>query len=166
MSLKFVGEVIGEIADDFGVRRWIWSIIFVAVGWIVAQYSMPGEYYESLNKPDYIPPNWVFGVVWTALYILLGLIFYNYTSKQKRNTLVPIAVFMSQMVLNYSWSFVFFTLQQPFAALFIIGAMIILSIYWVGLTLLKVESAALPMLLYIAWLFFAFDLNWNIYQLN
>ena len=67
------------------------------------------EWYAALNKPSFSPPNWLFGPVWTILYILLGVslfLIWNLDASKARN--LAILFFVIQLVLNFCWSFIFF----------------------------------------------------------
>ncbi|HRF18733.1 MAG TPA: tryptophan-rich sensory protein, partial [Chitinophagaceae bacterium] len=92
------------------------------------------SWYQTINKPSWNPPNWVFGPVWTTLYIMMGialfLVWKEDTSEELKK--IAIALFSVQLILNFFWSFIFFNLQQPGWALVEIIAMwffILLTIF-------------------------------------
>jgi tryptophan-rich sensory protein len=83
-------------------------ILPLGVGVIAGVYSVKAvpEWYASLNQPSLSPPNWLFGPVWTALYILLGIslfLIWKLDSGKGRN--LAIFVFVLQLLLNFGWSF-------------------------------------------------------------
>ncbi len=70
-------------------------------------------WYETLNKPSFNPPNWVFGPVWTTLYFLMGIsLFLIWKQLPGRERNRAILVFMIQLFLNFCWSFLFFYFHQ------------------------------------------------------
>jgi translocator protein len=98
----------------------------LAVGGIAGIFTseaIPG-WYASLNQPSFNPPNWIFGPVWTTLYIILGislfLIWKLPASKQRK---LAILIFMMQLLLNFCWSFFFFYFKMIGIALIDIVAL-------------------------------------------
>lgn len=125
-------------------------------------------WYAGLLKPDFNPPNWIFGPVWSILYLLMGISFYIVWNKgiSWRREKPAILAFMIQLFLNFLWSFVFFGLQQPLFAFFIIMALW-LAILFTILQFKKFSKVAAYLLLpYIAWVTFASVLNLFIVVLN
>ena len=125
------------------------------------------EWFDTLRKPDIMPPGWAFGTAWTTLYILLGLaIALVLTRRGAPGWRLAVALFVIQMLLNFSWSPAFFGAQQPEPALFILILMLVLSIAATFLFSRIARAAALLMLPYLAWLAFASILNYRIIELN
>ncbi len=125
------------------------------------------NWYLKLNKPWFNPPNWVFAPVWTLLYLLMGfscfLIFTSPANEHKRKAMI---IFFIQLLLNFTWSLIFFNLQNPSWAL---GHMIILwsFINWTIVVFSKVNKTASYLLIpYVAWVSFAAILNLYIVLLN
>lgn len=127
-----------------------------------------GSWYDMLVKPSFNPPSWVFGPVWTLLYILMGISLYLVLMAWRRGSdaRIPLILFGVQLALNALWSFLFFGLQSPAAGL----AGIIVLWAFIGatiITFLRVSRpAALLLLPYFAWVSFAAILNYAIYALN
>ena len=122
-------------------------------------------WYADLHKPQWAPPNWLFGPVWTVLYVAMAVaawLVWGRSGLMDR----PMKVFVLQLALNVAWSGVFFGLRSPGAALAEIIAM------WVAIlaTLLefwKISSAAGWLLVpYLLWVSFAAVLNFSIWRLN
>lgn len=136
------------------------------IGSIFTISSIP-TWYASLNKPFFNPPNWIFGPVWTILYLLMGvslyLIWQQKKSKKRTNALI---VFASQLGLNTLWSIIFFGMQSPFLAFLVIVGLLIFII----LTIIKFfplsKTAAYLLIPYILWVSFASILNFSIVVLN
>ena len=125
-------------------------------------------WYAGLNKPFFNPPNWIFGPVWTLLYILMGIAFYlvltTKTAKRLRQT--AIIYFVIQMALNAGWSIVFFSWQQPLVALVVVVGLW-LSIVACIISFQKINILAARLLYpYLAWVTFASLLNMAIVLLN
>ena len=125
------------------------------------------EWYHSLNQPSLHLPDWVFAPVWSILYILMFLsLFLFLESDKKGDKSAPLAVFVIQLLLNLSWSPVFFGLKNIEAAL------IILVMLWIFTAVVTVmfyrhsKMAALLLLPYFFWTTFALYLNYQIFRLN
>jgi len=86
------------------------------------------KWYETLNKAPWTPPNYVFGIIWPILYLLMfisfTLVFFN---KKCKGGCRPILFFLIQLVLNLSWTTVFFTMKQIVAGLVVINAIICIA---------------------------------------
>jgi len=125
-------------------------------------------WYPTLVRPSFAPPTWVFGPVWTTLYVMMGvaswLVWREGTAKPAvRSALLLYGV---QLVLNLLWSWLFFGLQRPFVALLDIVLLLVL----IGVTAIRFAAvsrgAALLLLPYLAWVAFATVLNGGFWLLN
>lgn len=101
----------------------------------VATQTSVTTWYPALEKPFFNPPNWLFAPVWTVLYILMGVAAGHVWSKGFHHKWVKTGLyhFGFQLLLNASWSLVFFGLKLPFWALLIIVAllvMVLLTMKW------------------------------------
>lgn len=127
----------------------------------------PGEWYASLNKPPLNPPGWIFGPVWTVLYVLMaaaaGLVWSRVGWTRAAGALL---LFFGQLLLNAAWSPLFFGLQSPGLALVDIvllwGAIVATIISFHRL----LPLAGWMLVPYLAWVSFATYLNFMIWQLN
>ena len=143
-------------------------IVITALGLLSGLMTTPEiqGWYATLNKPSWNPPNWLFGPVWTTLYILMGISFALvwHTNHPKRKE--AIAVFSVQFALNLAWSFIFFNqhqLQWAFVEIMALWTMIIINI----IVFYRINKAAGMLLIpYLAWVSFAAFLNYTILQLN
>ena len=141
------------------------AIVFVAS--LVTRPQIAG-WYSTLNKPSFNPPAWLFAPVWTAIYLLIAIA--AYLVWKRRNLIVGYSttatIYAVQLLLNFSWSIVFFGLHQILGALIVIVLLwisIILNIAWFG----KFNKIAAWLLVpYLLWVSFATLLNLNIYLLN
>jgi len=133
-----------------------------------ATQSSVNDWYLTLNKPFFNPPNWVFAPVWSALYILMGIAAGMVWAKGYYHIWVKTALyhFVFQLLLNALWSIVFFGLKSPLGALFIIIALNILLVFTFKWFRVVKAAAAYLLLPYIAWVAFASLLNAAIWYLN
>lgn len=125
------------------------------------------SWYAALNKPSFSPPNWVFGPVWTTLYVMMGVSLYLVISdKRKVIRKKAIQIFGVQLFLNVIWSIIFFGMQNPALAL------VDIIVLWVAIVLtIKAfypvsKTAAYLLVPYFLWVSFASILNYAIWILN
>lgn len=145
-------------------------VIFLAVSFIPAFFGSlfrPDTWYEGLVKPALNPPNWVFGPVWTLLYVIMGISAWL-VWRQRRHTPVNGALlfFGIQLLFNGLWSYLFFGLKNPglaFIDILILWAAIASTLICFGQ---KSRSAALLLIPYLSWVSFAVYLNFELWRLN
>lgn len=125
------------------------------------------NWYSTLHKPFFNPPNFVFGPVWTLLYLLMGISLYmiwNEPAAEKRTR--ALGVFGLQLFLNFCWSIIFFTLQRPDLAIVEI-VLLWACIVWMITSVRQVKPvAAYLQIPYLLWVSFASALNIAIWALN
>lgn len=146
------------------IRQLLLSIIACQVaGFVGAAFTFSAipVWYAGLTKPSFNPPNWIFGPVWTTLYILMGIaLSMVWKKKWVRN------LFLVHLVVNTAWSIIFFGLHS------ILGGMVTIIILWGFIVTLvrefyKVNKQASYLLLpYLAWVSFASILNFSLLVLN
>ncbi|MBW2963522.1 tryptophan-rich sensory protein [Candidatus Woesearchaeota archaeon] len=153
---------------------WLKLVISIAIpllaGFIGSFFTSESvsTWYQTLIKPSFNPPNWIFGPVWTLLFILMGIALYLVWIKgwKKDEVKIGIYFFSAQMVLNLLWSYFFFYLHQPLYS-FIEIIFLWLAIFGTILTFYKVDKRTLYLLLpYLLWVSFAAFLNLTIYLIN
>lgn len=154
------------ILKDF--RFWLCTVGIVILGFISGLLSgNPGSYYYSLDLPPLAPPSWIFGPMWTVLYILMGMALYFLTQMDERKLKRKLlTLFVIQFICNFLWSALFFNLQSNFiAAVDITILVIVLTIllYHLWLHFRLVMWLLVP---YYLWVLFATLLNYSIYFLN
>jgi len=136
-----------------------------ALGAIATMPSIP-TWYAGLAKPSFNPPNWIFGPVWTTLYLMMGISLYLVLRRGLRRNGVSVAVFALQLALNSSWSVVFFGLHRPDWAFAVILALFA-AIVWTILRFARTSMwAGLLLVPYAGWVSFATVLNLAIWRLN
>jgi tryptophan-rich sensory protein len=134
-------------------------------GWVTA--SSLNDWYPTLQKPSFNPPNWLFGPVWTVLDVTMGIAAWRIWSKARGDRARgPLALFALQLALNLGWSVAFFGLRSVGGALVVCVALetvIILTI----LAFRPIDRLAAGLMLpYALWVAFATVLNAAIWRLN
>lgn len=121
--------------------------------------------FGSVNQPPLSPPSWLFPVVWTILYVLMGIASYL-TVISEKNSGKAITVYALQLFFNFLWTFVFFGLRLYFTAF------VLLAVLWVLITVTLVtfykirKAAGILLLPYLLWVTFAGYLNFAVFLLN
>lgn len=133
----------------------------------MANANSISTWYSTLNKPSFNPPNYLFGPVWTILYLLMGISLYLIVSTTKSEVrTTALIIFGVQLLLNFSWSFLFFYYQSPLSALVVIIALLV-GILVMILYFFKLSPAAAYLQIpYLLWVSFASVLNGAIWYLN
>ncbi len=141
----------------------------LAVGFLSARLSGNNmEEYQNLIQPSFAPPGWVFPVVWTMLYILMGIASYRIYSTGSYRPQVKSALFFYglQLLANFLWSILFFGLQlRGIALLWLIFLWILILITTIKFYRLD-KVAGFLMVPYLIWVSFAGILNYYVWQLN
>ncbi|MBN8544971.1 MAG: tryptophan-rich sensory protein [Ignavibacteria bacterium] len=139
------------------------------VGSIAGLATTPNikSWYMYLNKPVFSPPNWIFGPMWSLLYILMGVGLYLIWESEKGGLRTrALKVFFIQLAFNFAWSFIFFEFRLIGVAFFEI-ILVWISVLAMILTFYPVnKKAALLQIPYILWVTFASALNGAIWILN
>lgn len=126
-----------------------------------------GTWYPTLTKPPFNPPNWLFGPVWTVLYVAMALAAWRVWKLRTRAAVSgALGLYASQMALNFAWSLIFFGLHRVGAALIDILALLLALAATTIAFWLKDRVAGLLMGPYLAWVSFAALLNFEIWRLN
>ncbi len=124
-------------------------------------------WYESLNKPELNPPNWIFGPVWTLLYAMMALAFWRVLIlPARRARRLAILAFLAQLLLNVLWSFGFFAAHSPLLGLVDILPQEILVMFTLWLFWRLDRLAGLCLVPLALWVAFAAVLNIEIWRLN
>ena len=130
-------------------------------------WAMPGEWYAALRKPSWNPPAWIFGPVWTALYLMMAIAAWLVWRRggwavQRR----PLTLYLVQLALNAAWTPLFFGLKMPGAA-FAEILLLLAAIVATATAFHRVSKAGAALLVpYLAWVSFATFLNFTLWRLN
>jgi benzodiazapine receptor len=137
-----------------------------ASGWL-SNSGYGNDWFASLNKPFFMPPGWLFGVVWPTLYLLMGIalamVLAGPASSERRSALLP---FFVQLGLNFAWSPIFFVGHDITLAKWVIFVMTAIAAVAAGRFMRLKKPAGLLLVPYLAWLVFAATLNSSIAALN
>ncbi len=136
----------------------------VLTGMLIGYATLPGEWYASLNKPSFTPPNWVFGPVWTVLYIVIAIAGWLCWVRDRNSTATKL--WFVQMALNFLWSPVFFGAQQPGWALVVVVVALVTVLAFIASAWAKDRLAAILFLPYAAWTAFATALTAGVVAMN
>jgi len=146
--------LVGLVAVCFGVA---------GIGGLTTNSNVP-NWYAGLEKPAWTPPGWIFGPVWSFLYLSMAVA--AWLVWRRGNALVPLTLFAVQLAFNAAWSWLFFGLYNPGAAFIdvvLLWAAIVATmlVFWFRSTI-----AGLLFVPYLAWVSFAAVLNFTIWRLN
>lgn len=147
------------------------ALVFIvgieAIGFLssVIAGDIPAEY-ALLVKPALSPPDWVFGVVWTLLYAMMGFAAFLVYRENTIASEKAMTYFIIQLALNFSWSIIFFRFKAFWLAFIIIVLMDIIVAYTISLFSKIRKTSAILMIPYLVWILFASYLNFAIATLN
>ncbi len=133
-------------------------------GILIGILTAPGDWYAQLSKPAFNPPNWIFGPVWTVLYVLIAMAGWRQFETDRSSTAMKL--WWAQMGLNFSWSPIFFILQLPWFAFVVIAALLAVIVMFIAQVRNSDRISVLGFLAYFAWVAFAAALNLSIAILN
>lgn len=124
-------------------------------------------WYAELAKPSWTPPNWIFGPVWSLLYVMIAVSgWLIYKAEYSRQRFIALTLYSVQLALNFIWSFLFFSLRSPILGLIDIVILCVLIILTI-ITAWPVRSlASLLLTPYLIWVIYATSLNAGIWFLN
>mgnify|MGYP005989457859 FL=1 len=158
----------GQLRASF-IRWALFTVpLCVLLGFVAGQLGGPDTaWFQQLEKPGIYPePKW-FGIVWTILYVMIGLSVAIVASAWgARGRTAALWVFAAHFALNLSWSYVFFGAQQISGALMLLGAIVVTLLVVIALFWRVRRLAAVLLLPYLAWVCFATALNYQFLQLN
>lgn len=150
------------------MNRTLSLILFIALvlgaGLAIGGLTVTGGWYDSLAKPAFSPPSWVFGPVWTAIYILIAIA--GWRTWERDRTGWPMKAWWVQMALNFLWTPVYFGAHQIGGALVVILALLAAILAFIAATWRPDRVSAWLFAPYAAWVAFATALNASIWALN
>jgi translocator protein len=143
----------------------LFIVLVVGIGWTIGATNLPGAWYASLQKPPFNPPNWVFAPIWTILYVMIAVAGWR-TYLQVDAMAPPMQLWLAQIILNFLWSPVFFTVHHMTLALAIILTLLAVIVSFIWVQWRENRVAAALFIPYAAWVAFASLLNYSFYRLN
>jgi tryptophan-rich sensory protein len=166
MGMDFVSSLKVQSVPKL-VAAVLFCLVLGSLGSIVT-VTGSGSWFAQLVKPSFQPPNWLFGPMWTTLFILMGIALYLVweLGTEKPEVRFALGIFGAQFALNIIWSFLFFGLQSP-----LLGLLDIIILWWMILATIILfyrirKGAAFFLIPYIAWVTIATAVNAAIYLLN
>lgn len=147
------------------IKKLVISILIpLGLGFIVGLLSGSSDGYKDIIQPSFAPPGWLFPVVWSILYILMGVS--DYLVKDNLNTNSSLKIYKIQLVVNLVWSFIFFKFK-----LFLLSFLWIILLIFLVVNMIKKyisinKTSAYLQIPYLLWIIFAAILNFSIYLLN
>ena len=147
------------------------ALIYIISAEIVGAFSalLTGgfsEFFDRYKEPPLLPPAWIFPVVWTVLYAVMGYSAYLVSRHEGSNAKRALTLYWTQLAVNFSWSIVFFRFEAMWAAFGIIILLFVLTAMMIR-SFKKVEPAAAYLNIpYISWLLFAAYLNFAATYIN
>ena len=152
-------------------NKFLTFILFLAITFLasliggLATITFKEPWYSLLNKPIFNPPDWVFGPIWTSLYIIMTVSIWLYWHTKNRN-INTIYIYIIHLIFNTTWSVVFFVFHNMVLAFLVLIILISLIINLIlRLKRVKILSAYL-MIPYLLWCIFALILNSSLIILN
>lgn len=152
-----------------GFLTWLGWVLLSFAATLPGAASPPDEWYQALAKPDWTPAGWVFPVVWTTLYVLMGTAAWVVWRKAREgggSARGPLALFFLQLALNAAWTPTFFGAHR------ILAALVVIVVLWLAIlaTILAFRRVSAPAALllapYLVWVSVATALNFQIWRLN
>ncbi|NOU35757.1 MAG: tryptophan-rich sensory protein [Kiritimatiellaceae bacterium] len=145
-------------------------LLFIGIAFLPALSAVfvnIGGWYEALNKPSWNPPSWIFGPVWSTLYLMIGLAGYlAWTRGCREERRAVFTAYGAQLLLNALWSPVFFGLHRPDSALIVLTLLWFSILICIGAFSQRSRLAAWLMIPYFLWVSFAGALNTVIAAMN
>lgn len=145
-----------------------WLVVCVGGGALVGMVTAGGDsaWYQALEKPTWTPPSWIFGPMWTLLYVAMALAAWRVWRRGGWVTrAAPLSAFVVQLGLNFAWSVIFFSFQRIGWALVEILLLLLMIVVTIRLFAGVDRYAAWLLAPYLAWVMFAAALNAEIYRL-
>jgi len=156
-----------------GLSRWAGLVTFVILclgaGGLGAIATTPeiSTWYQELVKPSWNPPAYLFGPVWTALFVMMAVAgWLVWKPRGFTHAAIPLTLFGSQLVLNVAWSWIFFRAHQPGWAFLEIIVLWLAILATTAAFFRSDKTAGWLMIPYLAWVSFASVLNFTIWRLN
>lgn len=142
----------------------VFILLTLGGGLLIGLINLPDEWYQSLAKPWFTPPNRLFGPAWTILYILVGIAGARTYARSRRSPVMT--TWIAQLVLNFAWSPAFFGLQSPSLGLMIIIPLLLLILVFIGLSWKRDRLSSILFMPYAIWVAYATALNAAIVAMN
>lgn len=147
----------------------IWILSFLAIGAVIGNLTQASidTWYNTLNRSSLTPPNHVFGIVWTILYIMIATSGWSiWCDSQNDDLALTKKIYIIQMIFNWLWSPLFFIFHFTGLSLILLILIVLLVLIVFFKSYSKNKIASFLLLPYLLWLCFAGYLNFYIWQYN
>lgn len=157
------GASLMEARISFDWSLLVFFLLMVVNGTSGALFR-PGEWYEGLRKPGWTPPNWLFGPVWTTLYVMIAIA--GWLVWRSATPGIAIWLWGLQLVVNFGWSGLFFGMRRMDLAFYAVVLMWLLIAGFIVMAAPLSPVAALLFVPYLIWVTIAGALNWTVWRMN
>ena len=152
---------------DFDLYTWGLFLLANFAAAMSGAFFKPGAWYESLKKPSWRPPNWLFAPVWMVLYVVIATAGYLvWRDAEPSMRALPMTIYFVHLVLNFIWSAIFFGMKRPGLAfceiLLLWSTLVATMVVFYPIN----QTAALILIPYLLWSSFAGCLNFEMWRLN
>ena len=147
----------------------IWIVALIAIGGVISSLTKPeiSTWYSALNRSTLTPPNYIFPIAWTILYGIIGACgWLIWREPSFRKLSVIKTLYLTQLILNWSWTPLFFHYHLTGLSLVVLVAMDILVATIIWLSYRKIRLVSVLMMPYLLWILFATYLNFYIWWCN
>jgi tryptophan-rich sensory protein len=160
-------DLVAPLKQTIGFLAWATLVFAAAALGSLATSSSVGGWYQTLEKPTFTPPDWVFGPVWTALYLMMAIAAWLVWRKHGFAAAAgPLGLFLAQLALNTLWSFLFFAMRSPWLAACEILLLWPAIVATIAAFQRRSSLAAILLVPYLAWVTYAAALNVSIARMN
>ncbi|HLW26851.1 MAG TPA: TspO/MBR family protein [Kiloniellales bacterium] len=149
----------------------LFLVLVVGGGLVIGTLTAPDAWYRALNKPTFNPPGWVFGPVWTVLYVLIAVAGWRLWRRNRigsglKDGSLSMRLWWLQLALNFGWSPLFFSAHLLGLAFLVVALLLLAIIAFIVTTWRQDRIASFLFMPYAAWVAFATALNGAIWLLN
>ncbi|SKA31479.1 TspO/MBR family protein [Consotaella salsifontis] len=149
------------------MKRWgllaLFLLLTLGGGWIMGSLTDTSGWYQEIAKPSFTPPNWVFPVAWTTLYVLIAIAGWRVHLAGLARAR---ALWWLQLVLNFAWTPLFFALHWTGVSLLVVAAMLVIILSFIAESWRGERLAAGCFVPYACWVAYAGVLNASIWWMN
>jgi len=170
MLKEVIMEKIFKVNGKFKIFPLIGAILLPLTGSLLVGYLTKNSMaiYSSLEKPIFAPPGWIFGIVWPVIYIMMGIAAYRIYMLRDQGVNIGRALFfyLVQLLLNFLWSFIFFSFRL-YGLAFVELIILFIFVFITFIKFIKLDRiAGILFIPYLIWLVFAGALNFMIWVMN
>ncbi len=147
----------------------LWILAFQIMGYFLGKITHANitTWYQTLNKSILTPPDIVFPIVWSILYVMLALVGWSlWLKRHQAGGKLSLLLYGIQMLMNWAWSPIFFSLHFVVLGFYLIVAMMIITLIIILINWKNNKLISILLIPYWFWLLFAGYLNWAIWMMN